>query len=281
MLFCLFVVQIKHTCSSFLKISAAKCSFRAFGRLRPKLSEWPLGIVNAKNSKTSLGIWAANRSTLNHPDKKLPYERILYMIIRVLASLIGITIIISVFIRKSKKQSSEQEKSFWDRETEANSVRRKSLDGLNYIHIPMEDFPTHLLNDNATVMECIDILKTLSTQKIVNLTGMSNTDLKLEYGTANITLLSEYDQNYTLLVRTLQKWADALAEAGYIDEAAVPMEYAISVNTDISRTYYMLADYRISQGESFRVEQLINTAEKLNSANKDSIIRNLKEKIEG
>ena len=40
-------------------------------------------------------------------------------------------------------------------------------------------------------------------------------DLKLEYGTANINDLSQYDQNYTLLVRTLQKWAEALAAADH------------------------------------------------------------------
>ena len=129
--------------------------------------------------------------------------------------------------------------------------------------------------------ECIDIIETLATQNIVNLTGWSNTDLKLEYGTANITPLSEYDQNFTLLVRTLQKWADALAEAGYKEEAAALMEFAVNAGTDISRTYYQLADYWLSQGQNTRIEQLIKNAEQLRSSNKEAIIRNLKEKVWG
>ena len=57
---------------------------------------------------------------------------------------------------------------------------------LRYIKIPLETFPTHLLNDDAAVMECIETIESLTSMKIVNLTGWSNTDLKLEYGTANI-----------------------------------------------------------------------------------------------
>ncbi|HBA49310.1 MAG TPA: hypothetical protein DCZ91_16260 [Lachnospiraceae bacterium] len=186
------------------------------------------------------------------------------------------TIIISYNLKKQARKSRKNEKDFWARETQANSVRRKSLDNLIYIRIPLEQFPTHLLNDNATVLECIETLETLTAQKIVNLTGWSNTDLKLEYGAANITALSEYDQNYTLLVRTLQKWADELIAAGYGKEASVIMEFAVSTNTDVSNTYYRLADYWISQGESFRVERLIHTAEGLRSSNRDAILRHLK-----
>lgn len=190
------------------------------------------------------------------------------------------TIIISYNIKKQARRETRNEKNFWARESQANSVRRKPLDGLRYIHIPLEQFPTHLLNDNATVLECIETLETLTSQKIVNLTGWSNTDLKLEYGAANITALSEYDQNYTLLVRTLQKWADELIASGYEKEASTIMEFAVSTSTDVSSTYYRLADYWISQGLDFQVERLIHTAEGLRSANRNAILRHLKEKQE-
>lgn len=203
------------------------------------------------------------------------------MILGFLASFIGIAIIISVFAKGTSKKSVELEKNFWIREAKANNVRRKSLDNLNYIHIPLESFPMELLLENSAILECMDIIKSLSGQKIVNLTGWSNTDLKLEYGTANLTLLSEYDQNFTLLVRTLQKWADILTEAGYAEEAVPLMEFAVKAGTDISRTYYQLADYRLSQGENTYIEQLIQSAESLPSSHKDAIIRNLKDKIWG
>lgn len=204
------------------------------------------------------------------------YERILYMSFGLLASFIVFAITISFAIKKQARRRNSSDADFWARESRANSVRRKSLDGLNYIRIPLESFPTHLLNDDPEVMDCINVLETLTSQKIVNLTGWSNTDLKLEYGTANITALSEYDQNYTLLVRTLQKWADALLEAGCAPEASVLMQFAVSTRTDVSRTYYQLADYWLSRGEAFRVEELIRTAEGLRSSSRESILRHLK-----
>lgn len=200
------------------------------------------------------------------------------MNLALLASLIALCLIVSVCVKNQNKRSREKEQQFWDREARANSVRRKPLDGLPYIKIPLETFPTHLLQNDETVLECISIIEALTSQKIVNLTGYTNTDLKLEYGTANITELSEYDQNYTVLVRTLQKWADLLLETGYVQEATVLMEFAVSTGTDISRTYCALADYRASRGEYDRIEELISLAEGLHSSNKKVILRQLRVK---
>ena len=194
------------------------------------------------------------------------------------ASFIAFCLIIYLNIKRQNKSAKQKEKNFWERENQANSVRKKSLDNLNYIRIPLENFPTHLMREDETIMECITIMESLTSQKIVNLTGYSNTDLKLEYGTANITVLTEYDQNYTLFVRTLQKWADTLISGGYTEDASVLLEYAVSTNTDISRTYYQLADYYVSKGELPKIHDLVKTASNLRSSNRDIIIRHLKER---
>lgn len=195
----------------------------------------------------------------------------------ILASSIIIAAFIALTRKRQKKSQSEMEKSFWAREREANSVRKKSLDTLDYIHIPLDMFPFDIMTDNPDIEECQSLIKNLSTQPIVNLTGLTNTDLKLEYGTANITVLTEYDQNYTILVRTLQQWADILFDAGYVYEARVLMEFAISTGTDISRTYYKLADIYASRGDNCQIEELIAKAEKLPTFNRKTIVRTLRE----
>ena len=194
-----------------------------------------------------------------------------------LASLIALFLIISINVKKQAKAHKQQEDEFWNRERRANSVRRKSLEGLQYINIPLESFTTHLLNENPDVQECINILESLTSQKVVNLTGYSNTDLKLEYGTANISVLTEYDQNYTVLIRTLQKWADILTEAGYAKESVGLLEFAVSTGTDISRTYYMLAEYYASRGRYDEIDRLRGAAKNLRSGNRDIIVRHLQE----
>lgn len=194
-----------------------------------------------------------------------------------LASFLLFIIVIFFVMRNQQKKFKEQEAEFWSREQRANNVRRKSLDNLDYIKIPLEAFPSHLLNDNSEVLECIDILESLTSRKIVNFTGRSNTDLKLEYGTANLEVLTEYDQNYTVLVRTLQKWADILLENGYQKEAVPLMEFAVSTGTDISRTYYMLSEYYASLNRYQEIDRLREVAKNLLSANRNVIVKHLQE----
>ena len=193
----------------------------------------------------------------------------------VLASLIVIALVVRHNTKRHEHLKNSDEQGFWERERQANSVRRQSLDNLNYITIPLGTLPTNIMQDKPEVAECVELLKTLSGQPIVNLTGYTNTDLKLEYGTSNITLLTEYDQNYTLLVRTLQLWADILCNAGFFSEARVIMEFAVSTGTDISRTYYKLAEIYSARGDNFQIQQLIERAQALRSSNKNIIVRTL------
>lgn len=199
------------------------------------------------------------------------------MNIFILASSIVLAIVIAINSKKQKKTTKELEQSFWARERQANAVRRKSLDSLDYIHIPLDRLPFDIMSDNPEVAEYQSLIRELSTQTIVNLTGYTNTDLKLEYGTANITVLTEYDQNYTILARTLQQWADVLYSANYVNEAKILMEFAVSTGTDISRTYYKLADIYTSRGENYQIEQLITQAENLRTSTKKTIVRTLQE----
>lgn len=195
----------------------------------------------------------------------------------ILASLIIFSALLSNVLKRSRKARAAEEKAFWDREREANSVRRKPLDDLDYITIPLEQLPTNILPEDSVIAECLEILQSLSEQRIVNLTGYTNTDLKLEYGAANISLLSEYDQNYTLLARTLQKWADILLQNGFTNEAQTIMEYAITTHTDISHTYYKLAELYATHLETEKVNELILVAESLRCPHKDAIVRTLRE----
>lgn len=196
----------------------------------------------------------------------------------ILASLIILGIFVASTVQRRKKEMENAEKEFWNREYRANNVRKKSLDNLKYITIPIQTFPTNVLNDNPVILECIETLSELTTSKIVNLTGMTNTDLKLEFGTANITALSEYDENYTSMVVTLQKWADELLKEGRYDEASILMEFSVSTGCDITRTYLKLAEYYSLNLRDEEIEKLIGLAASLNSSNKNTIMRKLQNK---
>ena len=193
-------------------------------------------------------------------------------------------------LKKSDKQADSEEKNFWNREAKANNTRRKSLEHLDYITIPtqilsMEFSPAGNISTDedspdsqpvsSRALECIETLRTLSTAKIVNFTGLTNTDLKLEYGAPNIKLLMEFDQNYTLLARTLQTLAEELFKAGFIAEAGIILEFAISTRTEVSQSYFLLADLYERNCQPEKIDELIQTAERLNTVMKNAIVRTL------
>ena len=193
------------------------------------------------------------------------------------ASVATLSVAIAVNIRKNKKTQEAIDQDFWAREREANSTRRKSLDDLDYIHIPVEEFPMSLLPDVPKIEDYRQIIMTLKDLPVVNFTGISNTELKLRYGAPNIDLLTQYDQNYTLLVRTLQQWAQALYDAGHVDEACHMLEFAVSTGTDISSTYRLLCRIYREQHTPEKIGHLYPIAEDLKSAMQKSIVRILKE----
>lgn len=194
-----------------------------------------------------------------------------------LASFLVFIIIITIFNRKTSKMQRKRNEEFWQREHDSNFIRKKSLDDLEYISIPFSSFPMNIATDDEVIASCHKDLESLRDEKIVNFTGYSNTDLKMEYGTANITVLSQYDQNYTLFVRTLQEWGKRLYELGYHDEALIVLEYAISTRTDISGTYYLAASIYREKGQPGKLKHLLFVAETLQSAMKGPIVRTLKE----
>lgn len=194
-----------------------------------------------------------------------------------LASFLVFIIIITIFNRKTSKMQRKRNEEFWQREHDSNFIRKKSLDDLEYISIPFSSFPMDIATDDEVIASCHKDLESLRDEKIVNFTGYSNTDLKMEYGTANITVLSQYDQNYTLFVRTLQEWGKRLYELGYHDEALIVLEYAISTRTDISGTYYLAASIYREKGQPGKLKHLLFVAETLQSAMKGPIVRTLKE----
>lgn len=207
------------------------------------------------------------------------------MKIPLFASLILFCVWLTFSITRSRRKGERAERDFWEREALADRTRKQPLDTLAYIEIPYDTLPFSLIPDDPALADafsdCHRILYGFRDKKAVNLTGISNTDLKLTYGAPNITILTEYDDNYTLLVRTMQKWADLLLKAGFQEEAVSVMEFCIATRTDISTTYRTLAGIYHERGESDKLRGLRETADGLTSIMRQPILRMLDETVQG
>lgn len=189
--------------------------------------------------------------------------------------LIGWTLIFIVVVSykrfKANLKNQEAESKFWKRENDANLTRKQDISQLDYVDFSGVSLPFALFEDDL-LKECENQVLTLKDKKILNLTGLSNTDLKMKYGPANLPLLTQYDQNFTLLVRTLNTWGKRLHELSHTQEAISVLAFAASIGSDIKATWSLLAELYAANGDTARIQELKNSAAGLNSLMREPIL---------
>lgn len=189
-----------------------------------------------------------------------------------------LTILLVLWIHYQKARTDRSQKAvsdaFWEKERLANTTRKKDISKLEYIVVPVDTLPFPE-TDQDEVTDIQKHLLALATGKIVNFTGISNTDLKLQYGAPNIDLLMEYDKNYLELVRSLYRYGKLLYELNLKEEAAAILEYALSIKTDVSANYTLLATIYKEKNEIDRINFVISCANEITSMTKKALLANL------
>lgn len=180
----------------------------------------------------------------------------------------------SLFRNRSQRSMKESQDSFWEKEQRANRTRKQDISGLDYIKIPLDSFPIGTYTDDQLIA-LEKTLTNLSNRKILNLSGISNTDLKLQYGPANLDILSDCDSNFTTLARTLTAYGEQLAALGHWQEAIHVLEFGISCKTDISKNYTLLGSLYYEHGEIEKLDDLVKIVRSSDMLLKDSILKQL------
>ncbi len=171
---------------------------------------------------------------------------------------------------RAKKKATE---NFWENESKANQTRKADISKLAYLVIDLSMLPMDALL--PALSHRAEELKKLAGEKIINLSMYTNTQLKLMYGPANLEELSLYDANFTRLIRLLNSIGKELLEAGNVSAAKEFLSYSLSIGSDISETFTLLADIYKSKGHINDIDLLIKVAENLQTINKSSIINKL------
>lgn len=185
-----------------------------------------------------------------------------------------------VKMKQAQNNTSTWDEEYWDKERRSNFTRKKDISQLDYIQIDETDLP---FNPDATgeEKERQEQVRASLSKKMLNLSGMTNADLKLTYGTANFSELSVYDQNYTLLLRNLNLWGCFLTKNGTddIQRAKQIFEFAIANGSDITSTYLTLADIYCQEGDLEKIQELIRHVQNSDFYMKESICEGLKKCI--
>lgn len=165
-----------------------------------------------------------------------------------------------------------QNKDFWRHEHEADFSRNKDISKLEYITVPKDILPFDEYIEDIELKQIQNDVSDIISKKMINLSEMTNTDIKLAYGRGNFEILSVYDQNYLKFLSLLNKWGTYLLNNHHTSEAKQIFEYAIdTLNCDISGCYTGLAKIYLDNGEIDNVQQLIDKVQSSDAYLKESI----------
>lgn len=184
-----------------------------------------------------------------------------------------------------------EKKNFWAKESKANSTRKQDISKLEYLTIPLEKLPLEKAISLGAKNE-VEALERLATEKIINLSMYSNTDLKLMYGPANLDALTEYDTNYTSLIRLLDQIAKvflpevpvdakksdillAYKQCDTLENAKQILEYAIAIDSDITSSYVNLGRIYQATDKVYLFSQLQSRANNISSLSGKTIVKKL------
>lgn len=186
-----------------------------------------------------------------------------------LAIFIIFCVVLGYYIKKGDSSQKEIMDGFFEKERLANEVRKKDISQLNYITIPFEKIPQQL--NTSTEKEFFSYAE----KTMLNLNGISNTDLKLEYGTANLAILSEYDTNYMDMISLLPAYVEELLAEEQTDTAQMLLEFAVHTKADSRKIYQQLVSIYKETNQTEKINDLKTASESLPEMTRTIIQRDL------
>lgn len=172
------------------------------------------------------------------------------------------------------KQQAETERNFWEKEREANTTPAVDISTLPFIKVPLDRFPIHSTEDPA-INSIEDKIVELSTHKLLNLTGKTNTELKATYGVPNFEEMSKIGEDFDSLTILLNQYAESLINAELLTEAISVLEFAVGIKTDTAKTYKMLADSYSQKGNTQKLDILREQVDRSNLVLKPAILEHI------
>lgn len=177
--------------------------------------------------------------------------------------------LLSYYIKKGNANQQKVIHDFLEKEQAANHARKQDISKLDYITIPWDKLPKDIETPSKKAFW------ELQDKPLLNLTGISNTDLKLQYGVSNLEILSEYDANFAEMVSLLPTYAKELMEQGYTSEAKNLLEFGVSCHADSRNIYFLLADIYKQSDEANKITTLIEKAHELPELTKRAVLNQL------
>lgn len=177
---------------------------------------------------------------------------------------------------KSQRKQDRESRTFWTREEKANHTRNKDIS-----HLPLFQLDESLIpmpeSTDENVVYYQDRTRASLAQPMMNLSGYTNTDLKLSYGTGNFNTLSSYDKNFNDFLMNMSNLAKAYYKAGLYEDAASVYQLCLESGSDKSTDYRALAKTYARLGTTWKIDELITQIERSDLPRKETLINHLRD----
>lgn len=192
-------------------------------------------------------------------------------------ALVSFFLFVAFRIRHLSAKEAKQKDDYWERERRADLTPARDLSAIDYITIPMEKFPLSFFDENPDEEAdmIIDELTELSKTRLLNLNGMSNTDLKLEYGRRNLDEMQEIADRFSRVEVLLCDLAKCFMQKEKYAEAAQILEYGVSIGSDVSSDYTLLGECYKQLKEPEKIDELCRQVESMSFLMKGTVLRDL------
>ncbi|MGP1434077.1 MAG: hypothetical protein ACTTKP_07330 [Catonella sp.] len=191
---------------------------------------------------------------------------------------------------KNSKIEAKSNAEFFERERQSNFTRKADISNLDYITIAIDKLPfignyegitsfqsSHIMDNSVKneILSCEKSIIALNSKKILNLSGLSNTDIKMQYGVANLQILIQYDENFSKLSRLLAKWGSLLFEVGELTAAEQVLSYGVSCKCDIEDIFINLAKIYRHNGNELGISDLVESCSCFDDLRRENIINQI------
>ncbi len=177
-------------------------------------------------------------------------------------------------MKQGAKKKPQWNQSFWSKEKASNFAAKKIFPNW-IISKSIKICCRGTIRQTVAIQDAQDDVREILKRPILNLQGMSNADIKLNYGIANFEILSACDQNYARLIRALNQWGEALYQSEKLADAESIFSYALDIGSDISSTYITLGKIYAQTDRIEQIQPLIERVKKQDFFMRDTVIDKL------
>lgn len=193
--------------------------------------------------------------------------------------LIGI-FIFQHHLRKNMKIEDKTKDEFWRKEQSSLVVRKKEIAPEDYIIPDISELSFQLPEDmepgdELQLKQLIKRIKDLSTHDMMNFSNLSNTDLRIRFGTANQSIITNNEYTYNNFLKALASYAHLINEYKHPEESIIALKQCISLGSDYSDHFVYLGQLYLDLHMPNDFSDLKTIANSLETSNKKGILEKL------